>query len=71
MNGLKCQKRKLGEPDTSGRARPILIEDSEFVLPVKNVVLAIGTIPNPLVFAGGAAITRAVQVIHKAFAPHN
>jgi glutamate synthase (NADPH/NADH) small chain len=46
--GLKCQKMKLGEPDASGRAKPIAIEGSEFVLPVDNVVLAIGTTPNPL-----------------------
>ncbi|HEY0886121.1 MAG TPA: NADPH-dependent glutamate synthase [Ramlibacter sp.] len=48
VSGLKCQKMKLGEPDASGRARPIPIEGSEFVLPVDNVVLAIGTTPNPL-----------------------
>jgi glutamate synthase (NADPH/NADH) small chain len=48
VTGLKCQKMKLGEPDASGRARPIAIEGSEFVLPVDNVVLAIGTTPNPL-----------------------
>jgi glutamate synthase (NADPH/NADH) small chain len=46
--GLRCQKMKLGEPDASGRARPIPIEGSEFVIPVENVVLAIGTTPNPL-----------------------
>ena len=46
--GLKCQKMALGEPDASGRARPIPIPGSEFVLPVDNVVLAIGTTPNPL-----------------------
>ena len=48
VSGLKCQKMALGEPDASGRARPIPIEGSEFVLPVDNVVLAIGTTPNPL-----------------------
>ncbi|MFN7086127.1 MAG: NADPH-dependent glutamate synthase [Burkholderiales bacterium] len=48
VGGLKCQKMKLGEPDASGRARPIPIEGSEFVIPVENVVLAIGTTPNPL-----------------------
>ncbi len=48
VSGLKCQKMKLGEPDASGRARPIPIEGSEFVLPVENVVLSIGTTPNPL-----------------------
>ena len=46
--GLKCQKMQLGEPDASGRARPIPIPGSEFVLPVDNVILAIGTTPNPL-----------------------
>ena len=46
--GLKCQQMKLGERDASGRARPIPIEGSEFELPVDNVVLAIGTTPNPL-----------------------
>ena len=48
VGGLRCQKMKLGEPDASGRARPVPIEGSEFVLPVDNVVLAIGTTPNPL-----------------------
>ena len=48
VSGLRCQKMKLGEPDSSGRARPIPIEGSEFVLPAENVILAIGTTPNPL-----------------------
>ncbi len=48
VGGLKCQQMKLGERDVSGRARPIPILDSEFVIPVENVVLAIGTTPNPL-----------------------
>jgi glutamate synthase (NADPH/NADH) small chain len=46
--GLKCQQMKLGARDASGRARPIPIEGSEFELAVDNVVLAIGTTPNPL-----------------------
>jgi len=46
--GLKCQRMELGEPDASGRRRPVPIPNSEFVLPVDNVVLAIGTTPNPL-----------------------
>ncbi len=46
--GLKCQQMKLGPKDASGRARPVPIEGSEFELPVDNVVLAIGTTPNPL-----------------------
>jgi glutamate synthase (NADPH/NADH) small chain len=48
VTGLKCVRMKLGEPDESGRARPIPIEGSEFVFPVDNVVLSIGTRPNPL-----------------------
>ncbi len=48
VDGLKCQQMKLGEPDASGRARPIPISGSEFVLPAENVILAIGTTPNPL-----------------------
>ena len=39
---------ELGEPDESGRTRPVPIEGSEFVLDVDNVVLSIGTTPNPL-----------------------
>lgn len=48
VGGLKCQRMKLGEPDASGRARPIPIPESEFVIPADNVILAIGTTPNPL-----------------------
>jgi glutamate synthase (NADPH/NADH) small chain len=46
--GLRCQRMRLGEPDASGRARPIPIPGEEVTLPVDNVVLAIGTTPNPL-----------------------
>ena len=48
VTGLKCVKMELGEPDDSGRARPIPIAGSEFVIPVDNVVLSIGNRPNPL-----------------------
>jgi glutamate synthase (NADPH/NADH) small chain len=48
VTGLRCVKMELGEPDASGRARPIPVKGSEFVLPVDNVVLSIGTTPNPL-----------------------
>jgi glutamate synthase (NADPH/NADH) small chain len=46
--GLKCRGMRLGEPDASGRARPMPIDGSEFTIPVDNVILAIGTTPNPL-----------------------
>jgi glutamate synthase (NADPH/NADH) small chain len=48
VRALKCQQMKLGPKDASGRARPVPIEGSEFELEVDNVVLAIGTTPNPL-----------------------
>ena len=48
VTGLKCIRMELGEPDESGRARPVPGEGSEFVRPVDNVVLSIGNKPNPL-----------------------
>ena len=48
VSGLKCIKMRLGEPDESGRRRPIPIENSEFVLDVQTVIVAIGQSPNPL-----------------------
>ncbi len=48
VTGLKCQKMELGEPDESGRARPVPIAGSEFVVAVDNVVLSIGNAPNPV-----------------------
>ena len=46
--GLECLKMKLGEPDASGRKMPIPIKDSDFVLDVDTVIVAIGQTPNPL-----------------------
>ena len=48
VTGLRCVRMQLGAPDDSGRARPVPIEGSEFVMPVDNVVLSIGNKPNPL-----------------------
>ena len=47
--GMKCIKMELGEPDASGRRRPIPVEGSEFVLDVDMVIMALGTSPNPLI----------------------
>lgn len=47
--GMKCQKMELGEPDASGRRRPVAVAGSEFVLDVDCVIVAIGTSPNPLI----------------------
>ncbi len=48
VTGLRCQRMELGEPDDSGRRRPVPIPGSEFVLPCDQVVVAIGTRSNPL-----------------------
>ena len=47
--GIKCVRMELGEPDASGRRRPVEIPDSEFVLDVDTVIMALGTSPNPLI----------------------
>ena len=49
VTGIKCIKMELGEPDAKGRRRPVPIENSEFVLDVDTVIMAIGTSPNPLI----------------------
>lgn len=49
VKGMKCVEMELGEPDESGRRRPIVKENSEFVLEVDTVIMAIGTTPNPLI----------------------
>lgn len=51
VTGLKCVRMQLGEPDASGRARPVVIPGSEFVVPCDVVVVAIGTRANPLLTA--------------------
>jgi glutamate synthase (NADPH/NADH) small chain len=58
--GMRCIRMELGEPDDSGRRRPIPIEGSEFDMNFDTVVVALGTRPNPLVFrnAGGLERTR-------------
>ena len=47
--GMKCIRMELGEPDASGRRRPIEVPDSEFILDVDTVVMSLGTSPNPLI----------------------
>jgi len=49
VSGLECLKMELGEPDESGRRRPVPVKGSEFVLDVDTVVMALGTSPNPIV----------------------
>jgi len=47
--GMECLRYELGEPDSSGRRRPVVIENSEFMLDVDTVIVAIGNGSNPLV----------------------
>ena len=47
--GMNCIRMELGEPDASGRRRPIEVEGSDFVLDVDTVIMSLGTSPNPLI----------------------
>ncbi len=49
VSGMTCVKMELGEPDASGRRRPVVIENSEFDIDLDCVIMAIGTSPNPLI----------------------
>ena len=49
VTGIKCVEMTLGEPDESGRRRPVVKPDSEFVIDADTVIMAIGTSPNPLI----------------------
>ena len=49
VKGMTCIQMELGEPDASGRRRPIPVEGSEFVLDVDTVIMSLGTSPNPLI----------------------
>ena len=49
VSGIKCIKMELGEPDASGRRRPVEVPGSEFVIDVDSVIMSLGTSPNPLI----------------------
>ena len=49
VRGMVCVRMELGEPDASGRRRPVEIPGSEFELEVDTVIMALGTSPNPLI----------------------
>jgi glutamate synthase (NADPH/NADH) small chain len=48
VTGMECIKMELGEPDDSGRRRPVPIKGSEFIIEVDDVIMALGTNANPL-----------------------
>ena len=49
VKGMECIKMELGEPDASGRRRPVPVEGSEFIMDVDTAIIAIGQTPNPLI----------------------
>ncbi len=49
VKGMKCVQMELGEPDESGRRKPVVKADSEYVMDVDTVIMSLGTSPNPLI----------------------
>lgn len=49
VKGMKCVKMALGEPDASGRRRPVVVDGSEFEMELDTVIMSLGTSPNPLI----------------------
>ena len=49
VTALRCVKMELGEPDASGRRKPVVVPGSEFDIPCDVVIIAIGNTPNPLI----------------------
>lgn len=58
VSGMKCIRMELGEPDASGRRRPVPVEGSEFVIDVDTVIMSLGTSPNPLI----SSTTKGLEV---------
>ena len=58
VTGMKCVKMELGEPDESGRRRPVVKADSEFVMELDTVIMSLGTSPNPLI----SSTTKGLEV---------
>ena len=49
VKGMRCIRMELGEPDASGRRRPVPVEGSEFTIEADTVIMSLGTSPNPLI----------------------
>jgi len=58
VRGIRLQKQELGEPDASGRPRPVPIAGSEYDMDVDMVIMALGTRPNPMVFTDTPDLER-------------
>jgi glutamate synthase (NADPH/NADH) small chain len=74
VKGMRCVKMSLGEPDERGRRLPVPIEGSEFVLECDEVIVALGTSPNPIIKNSTNMIrfdTKGRIVVDKTFATSN
>ncbi|MCD8130686.1 MAG: NADPH-dependent glutamate synthase [Lachnospiraceae bacterium] len=60
VRGMTCVKMELGEPDESGRRRPVVMKGSEFEMELDTVIMALGTSPNPLI----SSTTEGLEVNH-------
>lgn len=58
VSGMRCVRMELGEPDASGRRRPVEIEGSEFEIELDTVIMSLGTSPNPLI----ASTTKGLDI---------
>lgn len=58
VKGMKCIKMELGEPDASGRRKPVEIKGSEYIMDVDTVIMSLGTSPNPLI----SSTTKGLEV---------
>lgn len=58
VRGMRCVRMELGEPDASGRRKPVPIKGSEFDIELDTVIVALGTSPNPLVFVDAGELQR-------------
>jgi len=58
VRALRCVRMELGEPDASGRRKPVEIKGSEFDMEMDTVIMALGTNPNPIVFVDAAGLER-------------
>ena len=62
VKGMSCVRMELGEPDASGRRRPVEIAGSEFELDLDTVIMALGTSPNPLI----SSTTKGLEINNRA-----
>jgi glutamate synthase (NADPH/NADH) small chain len=58
VRAIRCIRMELGEPDSSGRRKPVPAPNSEFSIEVDTVIMALGTSPNPLVFSKDGSLRR-------------